>query len=65
MTLPLERRYCEAAAPMPPEDKDRYLWGHGDAVAVRPFFNLVLYTCPHCQHTFTALPRPAATQAPK
>jgi uncharacterized Fe-S cluster protein YjdI len=55
--IPLHRRYCTAEHPMPIEDKDRYQWGHPDAVEVEPFFNLVIYTCPHCNHTFHALPR--------
>jgi hypothetical protein len=50
----LPRRYCEAASPMPEADKDRYQWGHGDAVFVEPFFNLGLYKCPHCGLTFHA-----------
>jgi hypothetical protein len=50
----LERRYCEAGSPMPMADKDRYQWGHGDAVFVEPFFNLGLYKCPHCGLTFHA-----------
>ena len=60
----LERRYCTAEAPMPREDKDKYQWGHGDAVDIGPFFNLRLYECPHCRLTFHALPRPAAPSSP-
>lgn len=52
----LERRYCTAEAPMPLTDKDKYMWGHPDAVVLAPYFNLVLYQCPHCQLTFKALP---------
>lgn len=59
----LPRRYCEAGAPMPMADRNRYQWGHPDAVEVRPFFNLVIYRCPHCQLEFHAAPRPA-TPAP-
>lgn len=55
----LERRYCTAEAPMPMADKDKYQWGHADAVDVGAFFNLRLYTCPHCKFTFHAPPREA------
>jgi hypothetical protein len=55
--VPLARRYCTADSPMPHEDRDRYQWGHPDATEVMPFFNLVVYTCPHCKHTFHAEPR--------
>ena len=54
---PLPRRTCTADEPMRHEDRDRYQWGHPDAVEVMPFFNLVVYTCPHCKHTFHAEPR--------
>lgn len=52
----LPRRYCTADSPMPMADTDKYQWGHGDAVALGPFFNLVLYRCPHCGLTFHAAP---------
>jgi len=52
----LERRYCTADEPMPPEDVKRYMWGHPDAVQVGTFLNLVTHTCPHCKLTFNCLP---------
>ena len=52
----LERRFCTALSPMQPADKDRYRWGHPDAVILKPFFNLVLCECPHCKLAFTCLP---------
>jgi hypothetical protein len=55
---PLPPRVCSADAPMPVEDRDRYQWSHPDAEEVMPFFNLVVYTCPYCKHTFHAEPRP-------
>lgn len=53
----MEKRYCTAAAPMPPEQKDAFFWIHADAQEVMPFFNLVVYECPHCKLAFHALPR--------
>lgn len=53
----LPRRACTAAAPMDHTDKDAYRWTHADAVAIEPFFNLMLYQCPHCALCFTAHPR--------
>jgi hypothetical protein len=50
----LPRRCCTAERPMQPQDRHRYQWSHPDAVAVEPFFNLVIYRCPHCTHTFHA-----------
>lgn len=52
----LERRTCSADAPMDHADKDTYRWSHPDATAIEPYFNLMLYECPHCQLCFTALP---------
>jgi hypothetical protein len=52
----LPQRTCSAAEPM--EDKNVYQWGHPDAEAVRPFFNLMLYRCPHCSLVFHAPMRP-------
>ena len=57
----LERRVCTADAPMQAVDKDRYRWGHPDAVEVQPYFNLVLCHCPHCDLSFTCLPREEST----
>lgn len=54
MPAPLDPRACTAEEPMPIADKDRYFWIHGDAVDVGPFFNMRLYTCPHCGRTFHA-----------
>lgn len=42
---------------MPLSDKDKYRWIHADAVDVMPFFNLMVYQCPHCGLGFHALPR--------
>ena len=56
--IQLERRYCTAEEPMPEADKDKYLWGHGDAKEVGPFFNLTLYECPNCKLSFTAVKQP-------
>ena len=53
------RRHCSAAAPMTEADKDKYQWTHHDAAFVKDFFNLALYTCPHCNLTFHAPKRPA------
>jgi hypothetical protein len=53
----LERRYCEAGAPMKYEDKDRFMWGHPDAQQVGTFLNLTTYLCPHCGLRFNCLPR--------
>jgi hypothetical protein len=53
----LERRYCEADAPMDPDLKDDFMWGHPDAVQVGTFLNLSTYKCPHCKLTFNCLPR--------
>jgi hypothetical protein len=61
--VPLERRECTADAPMPIADKDKAFWIHHDAVDVGGFFNLSLFTCPHCNLTFHALPRPDPGQA--
>jgi len=58
---PLPRRYCTAESPMQAQDRDSYQWGHSDAVDVGPFFNLRLYTCPYCKHTFHALARPTGS----
>lgn len=55
----LPRRYCTAASPMTVADKDKYQWGHPDATEVMPFFNLVVYRCPHCGLHFHA---PARTE---
>jgi hypothetical protein len=55
--IPLERRHCTAEAPMPMEDRAKFLWIHHDAEDVGPFFNLRLYKCPHCGFTFNAAPR--------
>lgn len=52
----MERRFCTADAPMPMEQKDVFRWSHPDAQPVRPFFNLMIYECPHCKLTFHALP---------
>jgi hypothetical protein len=57
-TLP--RRMCTADSPMPAALRDNYQWSHPEAEAVQPFFNLVIYTCPHCNHTFHAEPRKPA-----
>lgn len=54
----LSRRICTAEEPMKEEDKSKYQWGHPDAKYVEPFFNLALYTCPHCNLTFHTQPRP-------
>jgi hypothetical protein len=54
---PLPPRTCTASEPMRHEDKDRYFWTHMDADEVMPFFNLVVYKCRHCGHTFHAEPR--------
>lgn len=53
----LERRVCTGDSPMVMEDKDRFRWGHPDAVEVQPFLNLVICRCPHCGLTFSCLPR--------
>jgi hypothetical protein len=53
----MPRRYCTAKEPMAAADKDSFQWGHNDAVAMAPLFNLVIYRCPHCHHTFHAPPR--------
>jgi len=53
----LQRRYCEADAPMDWADKDKFMWGHPDAVQVGTFLNLSTYKCPHCNLTFNCLPR--------
>jgi hypothetical protein len=50
----LPRRYCVKDSPMPMADKDKYQWGHPDAVDVGPFLNLRLYRCPYCDLTFHA-----------
>lgn len=55
----LPRRYCEAGNPMPMADKDKYQWGHPDAVEVAPLYNLMIYRCPHCGLHFHA---PARTK---
>jgi hypothetical protein len=60
---PLERRYCSADSPMAMADKDRFQWGHPDAAAVKPFFNLVIYRCPHCNLYFHAPARPEGATA--
>lgn len=52
----LERRTCTAEAPMQEADKDKYRWGHPDAVQTGTFFNLNTYTCPHCGLSFNAQP---------
>ena len=55
----LERRVCTREAPMPEEDKDRYRWGHPDAVVLGrvPVANSVIACrCPHCGLTFTTFP---------
>jgi hypothetical protein len=56
----LPRRYCTAASPMQAADKDKYQWGHPDAAPLRPWFNLVIYLCPHCALEFHAPPRPSS-----
>ena len=53
----LERRYCEADAPMKYEQKDEFMWGHPDAEKVGEFLNLHTYHCPHCGFVFNCLPR--------
>lgn len=53
----MDRKDCTAETPMSMEDKAKYYWIHHDAVDVEPFFNLMLYRCPHCGLTFHALPR--------
>ncbi len=53
----LERRCCTAGSPMAEADKDKFMWGHPDAKAIEPFFNLVRYECPHCKLSFNASPR--------
>lgn len=53
----LPRRLCTQAEPMQHEFRDHYQWSHPEAEAVQPYFNLVVYTCPHCKHTFHAEPR--------
>jgi hypothetical protein len=53
----LPRRFCTPEQPMQHEERDHYQWSHPDAAEVMPFFNLVVYTCPHCKHTFHAEPR--------
>ena len=59
--MTLARRYCEIRSPMPIADKDKYQWGHPDAVEMAPFFNLMVYECPHCKHVFHAEKRPGGT----
>lgn len=54
----LERRVCTAELPMAAADKDRYRWGHPDAVSEGAFFNLERFRCPNCGLTFTCLPDP-------
>lgn len=49
-------RECTAQRPMPFEEAYNFFWIHKDAEEVAPFLNLVLYKCPHCNFTFTALP---------
>lgn len=53
----MERRDCTAEAPMNMEERHKYYWIHHDAKEVEPFFNLMLYKCPHCGMTFHARPR--------
>lgn len=50
----LPRRYCTADSPMAQADRDAYQWGHPDATAVAPWYNLTIYLCPHCGITFHA-----------
>lgn len=50
----MEERRCTAEAPMPIEQKDDYFWIHAEAQAREPFFNLMLYECPHCGLWFPA-----------
>lgn len=52
----MERRSCTKEHPMPMEDKGKYQWTHADAKKTGEFFNLWLYTCPHCNFTFHAMP---------
>lgn len=60
----LERRICTKEAPMKMEQKDDYRWGHPDAAEVKPFFNLMLYDCPHCGLTFASYPRASNDSRP-
>ena len=60
----MERRFCEAGAPMPEADKDRYRWSHPDAVVLDdptpPLAHAVdVVRCPHCGLTFMTFPRPS------
>ncbi len=43
---------CSKEQPMAMEDRQKYYWSHPDATFLRPFFNLGLYQCPHCNLTF-------------
>ncbi len=54
----LQRRLCTAEEPMALADKDRFRWGHPDAVSQGPFFNLERFLCPHCTLMFTCVPAP-------
>lgn len=58
----LERRFCEAGAPMPMEQMDAYRWSHPDAVEVDEIVTanrLIVCVCPHCKLRFTCQPRPS------
>lgn len=57
----LDHRTCTAAAPMRPDDKDRFRWSHPDAAVIDQVIAanvLDLCRCPHCGLLFTSFPRP-------